>query len=252
MRSTLLAVFVVCIIAAGCGQLTSNNAEYTYEMKTYTVESRPGCGGGDTIPCASFSFTYPRFNAPDSSLQMMIDERIASLVSETPDEGSAKSIQELGQEFIRDFNEFVAENPELALDWNYAANVSVMIATDTLISLQVDSDVYTGGAHGLFATRFVNVDPKTGTAYLLDALLRPGYPDILTQLAYEDLQRQRGDKADSSGISQEEDAAFTLNDNYGFRKEGIVFFYNVYEIGPYADGPTEILIPYERLVGWIK
>jgi hypothetical protein len=76
---------------------------------------------------------------------------------------------------------------------------------------------------------------------------------VLTQLAFEDFQRQRGDAADSAGVSSEElGPPFTLNDNYGFRKEGIVFFYNVYEIGSYAEGPTEILIPYERLEGWLK
>ena len=45
---------------------------------------------------------------------------------------------------------------------------------------------------------------------------------------------------------------FELNKNYGFKKEGIVFYYNNYEIAPYAAGPTEVLIPYNELKDWVK
>jgi hypothetical protein len=48
------------------------------------------------------------------------------------------------------------------------------------------------------------------------------------------------------------DNRFSLNDNYGFSKEGIVFFFNGYEVAAYAEGPTAIVIPYEKLVGWYK
>ena len=48
------------------------------------------------------------------------------------------------------------------------------------------------------------------------------------------------------------DDTFQLNKNYGFRKEGIVFYYNNYEIAPYAAGPSEVLIPYERIREWLK
>jgi hypothetical protein len=45
---------------------------------------------------------------------------------------------------------------------------------------------------------------------------------------------------------------FALNDNYGFSREGISFFFNSYEIAPYVMGPTEVLIPYDRIREWIK
>ena len=48
------------------------------------------------------------------------------------------------------------------------------------------------------------------------------------------------------------DDKFQLNQNYGFRKDGIVFYYNNYEIAPYAAGPTEVVIPYESVRTWIK
>jgi hypothetical protein len=48
------------------------------------------------------------------------------------------------------------------------------------------------------------------------------------------------------------DDTFQLNKNYGFKKEGIVFYYNNYEIAPYAAGPTDVVIAYEHLKEWLK
>jgi hypothetical protein len=253
MTRLLCAVCAVMILAIGCGRLTEQNHEYLFEMKSYLVESQPGCVA-DTVPCANFEVSSPKFTGLDTSVQASIDSRIAEVLSEILDEHPSKSTAELATAFVNDFKEFVAENPELGLGWYFNAKVKPLIATDTLISLQIDSEIFTGGAHGSYGTQFINVDPMTGTSYLLDALLKPGYEELLAGFAYEDFQRQRGyDQPDSAAVVDDEGGPpFQLNDNYGFRKEGIVFFYNIYEIGSYAEGPTEILIPYERLEGWIK
>lgn len=249
----LVATGAVLLLAISCGKITERNRELSFEMRSYLVESTPGCVA-DTVPCASFEITWPRFIDLDTNVQAAMDARISALLSSTLGQGPPKPLNQLGTDFVTDFKQFANENPEFGLGWYFDARVKVLIATDTLISMQVDSEVFTGGAHGSYATQFVNVDPMTGISYLLDALLKPGYQELLTRLAYEDFQRQSGDdEADSAGVaSYEGEAPFRLNDNYGFRKEGIVFFYNIYELGSYAEGPTEILIPYERLEGWIK
>ena len=48
------------------------------------------------------------------------------------------------------------------------------------------------------------------------------------------------------------DNRFRLNDNYGFTNDGVVFFYNSYEIAPYAAGPSEVFIPYSEISDWLK
>jgi len=245
MRQVLL---VVAAIVAGCSQLRES-PDIALETRTFRVESSRGCVS-DTMACASFEINYPVFERLDTSIQISINDRIASLLSSGP-AGTPKTFQSLGDDFVGDFKAFTAENPEFGFGWYFNADVSALIASDTLISLQVDTETFTGGAHGSYTTRFVNVEPMTGTAYLLDAFLKVGYQDELRRLAYEDMERQR----DTAELSQEPrltGESLELNDNYGFRKEGIVFFFNAYEIGSYAEGPTEILIPYEKLTGWIK
>jgi hypothetical protein len=244
MRKLLV---LVAGIAAGCGSLTEQ-PDMTFEMKNVLAESKAGCDS-DATACARFEVNYPVLIDVDTMVQAAINERVVAILA--AGQGSpGQTIERLAKDFVDDFDSFHRENPEFNLGWYFDGNVSVLIATDTLISLQVDSESFTGGAHGSFTTRFVNVDPATGTDYLLGALLRPGYEDALERLAEEDFERQRMPPADSVQTGLE--SSFKLNDNYGFRKEGIVFYFNDYELGSYAEGPTEILIPYERLGAWMK
>jgi hypothetical protein len=241
-----IVLVLVTTIVVACGALTEQ-PDISFEMVRFLKESQSGCDA-DTATCARFEVNYPVFSKIDTTIQAAINERIVTVFAGSPP--SARSLEELGNDFIADFESFQQENPALGLGWYFDGNVSVLIASDTLISLQVDSETFTGGAHGSFTTRFVNLDPLTGTAYLLDALLAPGYEDELNRLAQEDFMRQKMPEADS--VSTSGTPPFKLNDNYGFRKEGVVFYFNDYELGSYAEGPTEILIPYERLVGWIR
>jgi hypothetical protein len=241
-----MRIFLALIAVTAVACTLTERPDMTYEIVHFLKESQTGCDS-DTATCARFEVDYPIFTI-DSNVQSAINERIVAVLSGGPP--APTSLELLGDDFIDDFVTFQKESPALGLGWYFDGNVSVLIASDTLISLQVDSETFTGGAHSSFLTRFVNVEPATGTAYLLDALLMPGYQDELNRLAQEDFARQKMPEADSTGL--EGMPPFKLNDNYGFSKEGIVFYFNDYELGSYAEGSTEILIPYERLSSWIR
>lgn len=245
---TRAAGWCFLILLAACGQL-KENPQVNFVMREFARESSPGCET-DSIVCARFRLSYPVFSGVDSAVQKSLEERIAFWLGGGSG-ADPRAIPQLADDFIRDFQQFLSESPDYGLGWYFDGVVEPLITSDTLISLQVNSESFTGGAHGSYSTNFVNVDPATGTAYLLDALLKAGYEDELNKLAAEDLSSQRID-TDSTGTSDQFPANFKLNDNYGFRKEGIVFFFNTYEIGSYAEGPTEILIPYEKLRDWMR
>lgn len=238
--------FVAGALVASCGKLQEKPV-VDFALKDFKVESRPGCKQDDSIPCAIFQVQYPVFLSLDTNVRRAIATRVNYFLDNSAGE---KTLEEIGRDFIADFEQFVKDMPNFGLSWYLNGYVEVMVASDTLISLRVDSESFTGGAHASYTTNFVNIDPKTGTAYLLDAMLRAGYEDELNRLAEEDLQEQLGlsDSVDGPAL----EGSFRLNDNYGFRKEGIVFYFNDYEVPPFAEGPTEVLIPYEKLQGWIK
>lgn len=247
---TALGLFIVAsALVVSCGKLKERPV-VDFALKDFKVETKPGCNQGDSIPCAIFKVQYPVFLSLDSNVRGSISDRVNYILNGS--EGDTRSLEQMGNDFVGDFEQFMKDMPDFGLGWYFNGYVEVMVASDTLISLRVDRESFTGGAHASYTTNFVNIDPKTGTAYLLDAMLRAGYEDELNRLAVEDLQEQLGlnqnDSIDGPGF----DPNFKLNENYGFRKEGIVFYFNDYEVPSFAEGPTEVLIPYEKLQDWIR
>jgi hypothetical protein len=44
---------------------------------------------------------------------------------------------------------------------------------------------------------------------------------------------------------------FPLTPNFGVRPDGLVFYYNPYEIAPYALGPTEVVVSFREMAGMV-
>jgi len=239
-------------ITVSCSQLAKKEeAKTNFEIKSFHTESK-GCKA-DSTGCATFDFNYPVFPQLDSAVQKILNERLNVALSSS--EKEFESVEEQGKNFIEDFEKTKAEIPDVSLDWYFKADAKVLIISDSLISVQADVDMFMGGAHGMYSTSYVNIDARTGALYLIDSFLKPGYQEYLNELGEEEFRREH-DLSDTTsleeaGFSFPEDK-FKLNENYGFRKEGIVFTYNSYEVAAYAVGPTEIIIPYERLRGWFK
>jgi len=247
--------FLVVIIGlmSSCSQLAKKEeAKVSFEMKSFHAESE-NCKT-DSTSCATFDVTYPEFPQLDTAVQAIIANQLSGIVT-NGEEGSAQSIEEEGKNFVEDFAQMKSEMPDLVMTWYFKSTSNVLIASDTLISVQVDVDSFMGGAHGMYNTGFINVNSKNGAPYLIDSFLKPGYQEFLAELGEEEFRKEQEladtTSLEAAGFSFPENR-FQLNDNYGFRKEGIVFFYNSYEVGPYSMGSTEIIIPYEKLGGWFK
>ena len=242
------------LLAVSCSTFNKKEeAKIAYERRIFKKAS-PGCKT-DSTTCATYEISYPEFTGLDTAVLRILNEQLMKQIAGAPEDAPTRSIEAAADDFLADFDKTKAEMPDYGMGWYYKADARELVVTDSLISLQADADVFTGGAHGMFSTTFINVDAKTGAPYLLDSFLKPGYSSLLNQLG-EEAFRKENEMADTTTL----DAAgfefpenkFQLNDNYGFRKEGIIFVFNSYEVAAYAVGPTEIIIPYEMLKGWFK
>lgn len=255
MVKNLVYLSFIAVIFVSCGKkVEEKKAEVTYVMKNFRLESSAGCKS-DTSQCATYEVSYPEFSGLDSVVEKRIRRNVNASVSMGNPEAVGKSMEEIGKEFVQEYEDFNKEMPDAAMAWYYNADVNVEIVTDTLISLAVQEDYFTGGAHGGAETYFINVHPRTGAEFTLDNLLKEGYQEPLTTIG-EQVFRQVREIADTASLNENyfefPDDTFQLNQNYGFKKEGIVFYYNNYEIAPYAAGPTEVVIPYDRIKEWIR
>ena len=245
----------LCIVIFSCDtKKETKETPVSFELKTFRIESAGGCKA-DTLPCAYYEVIYPEFAGIDSAVIKKISRQMDASVSMGNPEAQGQTMKQIGEGFIKDYDDFKGEMPEAFGGWHYRAKVNVEVLVDTLLSLSVNEEYYTGGAHGGAGVYFINLNPQTGKEFMLDNLLKSGYKEALTNLGNKNFRKVR-ELADTASLNENyfefPENRFELNKNYGFKKEGIVFFYNSYEIAPYAAGPTEVLIRYEDLKEWIK
>ncbi len=113
---------------------------------------------------------------------------------------------------------------------------------------------FTGAAHGISATQFLNWDNAKEKVLGLNNVLEPGKHD-----AYVAALRQAHAKWLAANPDAKADPAtynriwpFQPSDNFAFSDAGLVVKYNSYEIAPYSSGQPELLIPYTDLQGVLK
>ena len=105
---------------------------------------------------------------------------------------------------------------------------------------------YSGGAHGMYSTQFVNIDLDKKAVIRLDDVFTKAEQNKVKALLWEIYQNEsRGD----NGERQEPFTAkadFYLSDNFYFSQDGIVFVYPPYALGPYAAGEKELRLSLYR------
>lgn len=255
MKKTLIFLVSIAFLFYACVNITDKNkSSVSYETKNFRIESSGGCTS-DTMQCAYYEVNYPEFRGLDTSVAESLGKRLDAIVSMGNPEAEGQSMREIGEGFIQDYVNFRNEIPDATGGWYYQADIRAEILIDTLISLTSVEEYFTGGAHGGHGTYFINIDPRTGADFTLSNLLKPGYEESLRKLGEKSFRKVR-ELPDTASLIENyfefPDDNFALNQNYGFTKSGIVFYFNNYEIAPYAAGPTEVVIPYEAIREWLR
>ncbi len=147
----------------------------------------------------------------------------------------------------------ILENPFFR-NSNNDLGCSVNSETKRLICLQFVFYEYSGGAHGITGISFINADKlEKKVIKIEDVLLNPGSLQLLRILESRfRIQSGAPPGRKLSELGLFEDRIMKLSDNFYIEEKGIGFFYNQYEIAPYAAGPIDIFVPYSDLKGHLK
>lgn len=150
------------------------------------------------------------------------------------------------QEVIEDFKAFTEEFPDARTGgYEQTTNCEITWMDEELISIELLTSMYSGGAHPTYLDEFLNVNPKTGNIIdILDFISDHESFELLVEIKLrEKLGMNENDIwADFTFIDE-----FTLPANIGMTEKGLSLVYNEYEILSYSEGRTEILITREEL-----
>ena len=247
---TLLLIFVFALVAS-CDQSNSSaeNSLISYEMKSF---SRKECIGDsdnqeENKRCVSITVNYPEIqDTPVADMREKLNKRLQSnILSSITEENDPQDIEHMAYQFIQDF-----KKEETAVNWGFQKDISVSLNTPQIISFKIEDTLYTGGAHEEYNVAFINIDLDIMKDADLDDLLLPSYEAELN-LAGEKIFRRHFDLSPNADLKAAgftfENNTFTLNDNFGITKRGLIFYFNLYEVAPYAMGSIDILIPYNQI-----
>ena len=237
------------------GAVISSNLPY--EVKE--IRKTDGDCQSPEAPCIIMSVVYPIVNSGSPEAQQKINDSIESLVAQKIQRYTSQEIVEtrnldsLGEDFIGRFNQMIVDFPDYKQRWSY--NLEGSIAYDSLDVITIEFNLYsfTGGAHPNAEVTYKSYDAQSGEKLQLSDIVAD--VEKVTELAQQKFRQQKQLAADAdlneAGYTFDQNQ-FALNENFGVLEKGIIFYYNDYEIAPYALGPTEILLTYEEVGDLLK
>lgn len=122
----------------------------------------------------------------------------------------------------------------------------VMFYEKNLLIYRVDYNEYTGGAHGMYMSTFLNFDLKNMHQLTLDDLFIGNYYDTLSDILWTQLMANQkvSTRTELEDMGYGSTGDLVPIENFYLSKEGITFYYNVYEFTPYVMGAIEIKLPF--------
>jgi len=247
------------ILYSSCTTDDTSSANIEIEMTEHIYE-HPDCIT-DEGACVSLQFIYPEFAGDEIMTQKLREWTYKQIYQFEEDRISEPSLEELSTEWFKDYDQYARQIEGYNISWTLERRVDLVLDTRNVVSLHFNEFSFTGGAHPVQIDIFRSFEKPDGTILTLNELT---YDDAqLEQLkvmaeeqfrfSYELLEDESLEDAGFHFL----DGEFYLTENFAFTDFGLLFYYNVYEVAPYATGPIAVELSYDDLEnilrsGWVK
>ena len=194
-------------------------------------------------------------NIPKAVEKSKVGETINSSIQEEiieilnyDDENDATTIKDAVKTFSQGYWDLKKLYPEETTVWEATIDGLVTFEDDSIITIELNTYLFTGGAHGYSSKRYLNFDKSNGVELENWQLFqdRKNFESFAEQKFRDQEQIPTEEPINSTGLMFERDR-FYLPENIGFTTEGIKLHYNPYEVASYADGPIEVTLPFKEV-----
>ncbi len=247
--STLLTA--ACLLLAACSHKdpATQPPPLTFETRKFE-KSLPGCGDTEkrAEPCVTFRVEWPEVvqsTSPEAKSRINAAILAALQPHEAPRGFEAEAAQA-----IEDYQHLRKEFPSSAIAYFDRRTAEILLSNSAFLTIEIQSETFHGGAHPNGHREYLNFRPASGERIELASLLLPGALPKLLLILEKRFRTERGleeqQNLTEAGFTFE-NGKFRLPIQWGADARGLLFFYNAYEIAPYAMGPTRVHLPYSEL-----
>jgi len=258
-----LPLFAAVLLLAGCKNekeetttdttVTERPAALTFENKEY--EQKTTLPGKDPKTYVSISVPDAVGGSPAAAdtINNKIFRVVRSIVYFGEKPTDAKSYKELMASFIGSYDELAKKYPDDAMSWEAKIKATVDYKTDSIINIKLHNYMFTGGAHGYEGDRSLLFNARTGRSLEYSDIFKD--EKAFTAFAEKKFRAKykipAGKPINATGLMFEGEK-FALPQNIFFKENGILLYYNAYEVAAYAEQQKEVLIPYSEADAYLK
>jgi hypothetical protein len=268
--SILTILISVSAILLSCGNKVRDNKVGSIAFDSISVEKTEHLFGDTAAPMCSLviNVTYP----VKSSDEILTDSLTYHIINTCFGDRYAglsvtEAINQYAKDYVADYRADIeplyeeekrdSAGSDITSGWySYYKSIDgkVQYYENSLLIYKFSYEEYTGGAHGMHATFYTNIDLETKQPLTLDDILTGDYKEAVTDLIWNQLMidNKAGSHEELEDMGYGSTGEIVPTDNFFLDKSGITFFYNVYEITPYAMGTTKVNISFDMLENWLS
>lgn len=200
----------------------------------------------------------PNFVTGQCELRVSLDINVIFPVEYATMPFVMEVINPLLNEKITGFMDMFAEadiQPSFGSSWSLNVGYEEIRHSDTVFTIALYENMYTGGAHGINFATMLTFDTEAKTLLSLDDVLAdvPISLSAIAPIAVTQILDNLGDFADVDWIADGTDPT-NLNNyaTWAITSDGLLFYFGDYHVAPYAAGPQTVVIPFADLSGMLE
>lgn len=257
----MMACSVVLVLVFSCkNEPKAPEAPKAVMVSSLSLDKKGGtdCDQPDTMRmnCVEINLKYPAVEQGSDALKQGVTAwansfLVGVLAPETnADSAASVSLEAAADGFIASHKQFAEESGGSVMGyWVAESHDTTLLNDGKHLTLEISSYSYAGGAHGSPMAAVATFDVESGKQLVwTDLVTDTEALKALLEKKYREVRADLFQPTDGSEPFQFDDIfVFDLPVNYGLVKDGLYCHYLHYEVGPYAIGNTQFVLPYAEL-----
>lgn len=266
---SLFTIFIACLIFTSCDEShsgTSANSssgelkeiQKSYIDSTSTIELEGMDMGSTKVELKWVEFEGGNKGAASKINAAIHDEIIRGVVSVSggDDESGVEKpndIQAAASIFIKSYQQI---NDEIGgeMPWQFSIYLNKEYSSKNILSLHMNTESFTGGAHGYNGNYYLHFDPQTGEKVDIRSFISD--TTTLSNLLVKSFRKAHhlkdSDAMSIVGLFDMYDKKLPLPTEISFSTQGLIAIYNPYDIAPFSEGTIVITLNNDEVKQVVK
>ena len=252
-----LTLLLALLLFTACGEEKKETSqaeepELSFTSKNYYKKTTLPCSD----PCANVRIDVPVAEGVPvvaDSINKKIFRTVKSIIFFGEKPYTADNYEDLMASFIGSYEELKKDFPEDMMGWEGRVKGTIDYRSDSILNIKLNHYTFTGGAHGYEGNRSLLFNLNTGKSLHYNAIFKDvrAFTTFAETKFREKYSIPAGKSINSTGLMFPDDA-FILPQNIFFKEDGLLLYYNAYEIASYAEQQKELFLPYEDINSFLK